>query len=113
MERFEVLELACDPPGWHAEIDGWRDTYGDVVVEFATNVRARMAPACDRLRVAVLEGDAAHDGDPVLARHVGHFITKETDARKIDAAVAGVVAFERAAWHRANVREVEPMVAWA
>jgi len=82
-----------------------------------------MAPACDRLRVAVLEGDAAHDGDPVLARHVGHcitkqtaagpIITKETDARKIDAAVAGVVAFERAAWHRANVREVEPMVAWA
>jgi len=123
MERFEVLELACDPPGWHAEIDGWRDTYGDVVVEFATNVRSRMAPAVDRLRVAVLEGDATHDGDPVLARHVGHcitkptaagpIITKETDARKIDAAVAAVVAFERAAWHRANVREVEPMVAWA
>jgi phage terminase large subunit-like protein len=122
MERFEVLELACDPPGWHAEIDGWRDAYGDVVVEFATNVRARMAPACDRLRVAVLEGDASHDGNPVLARHIGHcitkltaagpIITKETDARKIDAAVAAVVAFERAAWHRANVRDVEPMVAW-
>jgi hypothetical protein len=23
MERFDVLELAADPPGWNAELDGW------------------------------------------------------------------------------------------
>jgi hypothetical protein len=28
MERFEVLELACDPPGWHSELDSWREAYG-------------------------------------------------------------------------------------
>ncbi len=111
MERFDVLELACDPPGWHAEIDGWRESYGDVVVDFPTNERRRMAAACDRFRIGVLEGDLTHDGHAGLARHVGHAVTKETpygpiitkDApdspRKIDAAVAAVVAYDRAAWH--------------
>ena len=59
--------------------------------------------------MAVLKGDLRHDGDPVLARHVGHCVAKETpygtivgkehpdSPRKIDAAVAAVVAFERAA----------------
>ena len=78
MERFDVLELACDPPGWHAEIEGWRESYGNVVVDFPTTERRRMAAACDRFRVAVLEGDLQHDGDPVLARHVGHCVAKET-----------------------------------
>ena len=44
MERFDVLELACDPPGWHAEIEGWRERYGNVVVDFPTAERRRMAP---------------------------------------------------------------------
>jgi hypothetical protein len=103
--------LACDPPGWHAEIEGWREQYGNVVLDFPTSERRRMAAACDRFRVAVIEGDLTHDGDPALARHVGHTIAKETpyetiigkehpdSPRKIDAAVASVVAFERAAWH--------------
>jgi phage terminase large subunit-like protein len=121
MERFDVVELACDPPGWHAEIDGWQETYGNVV-EFPTNERKRMAAACDRLRAAALEGDATHDGDALLARHVGHCVARpspygmlvgkdHTDSpRKIDAAVAAIVAFERAAWHSANV--VAPWVGW-
>lgn len=126
MSRFEVLELACDPPGWHSEIEGWRERYGEVVVDYATNVRPRMGAACDRFRVGVLEGDLSHDGDQVLARHVGHCVARETpygvligkdhpdSPRKIDAAVAAVVAFDRAAWHRANWQPaVEPIVMWA
>jgi phage terminase large subunit-like protein len=111
MERYQVLELACDPPGWGSEIEQWRETYGGVVVDFPTNVRQRMSPACDRFRVAVLEGELFHDGDPALARHVGHVVAKESpygtligkehpdSPRKIDAAVAAVVAYERACWH--------------
>lgn len=118
MERFDVLELACDPPGWHAEIEGWREQYESVVVDFPTNERRRMAAACDRFRVAVLEGDLSHDGDPVRARHVGHAVARETpygtiigkehpdSPRKIDAVVAAVVAFERAAWHASRPAEV-------
>jgi phage terminase large subunit-like protein len=116
MESYKVLELACDPPGWHREIEQWDQTYGSVVVLFETNQPRRMAPACDRFRSAVLEGGLTHDGDPALARHVancviresssGTVITKPDPTRKIDAAVAAVVAFERAAWHAEGGRIV-------
>jgi hypothetical protein len=100
MERFQVLELACDPPGWVAELDHWRETYGDVVVDFPTNERRRMAPACDRLRTAVLDGDAPDS------------------PRTIDAAVAAVIAHDRACWHAANGPSIDPevlveLVRWA
>jgi hypothetical protein len=78
MERYDVAELACDPPGWHAELDGWQVAYGDVVVEYPTNQRARMAPACDRFCTGVHEGGPTHSGDPVLSRHVGHCVARET-----------------------------------
>jgi phage terminase large subunit-like protein len=73
-----------------------------------------MAAACDRFRVAVLEGDLTHDGSAVLARHVGHTVAMDTpygqiitkdgndSPRKIDAAVAAVVAHEHAMWQAAN-----------
>lgn len=117
MERFDVAELACDPPGWHAEMDAWQERYGDVVVEFPTNQRPRMAPACDRFRTGILEGGLTHSGDHRLVRHVAHCVAKETpqgtvivkDAqdspRKIDAAVAAVVAYERASWHATRAPE--------
>jgi phage terminase large subunit-like protein len=118
MKKFDVRELACDPPGWHAEIEGWREQYGSVVVDFPTSERRRMAAACDRFRVAALEGDLTHDGDPALARHCvanetpfGTIVGKEhpDSPRKIDAAVAAVVAFERAAWHQSRTSDL-PLV---
>ena len=78
-----------------------------------------MAPACDRFYGAVVAGTMTHDGDPRLTRHVlnararetrhGRVITKDhrDSPRRIDAAVAAVVAFERA-----QVEEAPPMV-WA
>lgn len=121
METWDVVELAPDPPGWSDEIEGWEATYGDVVVEFPTNQAARMAPACTRFYAAVAGGDEdeaamplTHDGDPRLARHLrnavtkrkpgGDVITKESldSPRKIDIAIAAVVAFDRACWHALN-----------
>jgi phage terminase large subunit-like protein len=111
MDRFRVLELAADPPGWAAELDTWREMYGDVVVEFPTNQRTRMAPACDRFRSGVLEGGLSHDGNLTLAVHVGNCVAKDTPGgtvvvkafvdspKRIDCAVAAIVAFDRAAWH--------------
>jgi phage terminase large subunit-like protein len=73
----------------------------------------------------VLEGDLHHDGDLVLARHVGNAVAKVTpygtvvtkahpdSPRRIDAAVACVIGFERASWHRANpVQELTPLFAF-
>ncbi|MGB2953530.1 MAG: hypothetical protein WBB74_09100 [Gaiellaceae bacterium] len=65
----------------------------------------------------------SHDGSPLLARHVGYCVTKTTpygttitkahpdSPRKIDAAVAAVVAYERASWHTANDSDI-PLVSF-
>jgi hypothetical protein len=62
MERYELIELAANPPGWGAELDSWQESCGEVVVEFPTSARSRMAPACDRFRTDVLEA-----GQPTTA----------------------------------------------
>lgn len=125
MGRWKVLELACDPPGWHREIDEWADRYPDVLtVEFATNRRAFMAAACSRFYTAATTGGLTHDGDPRLARHLANARLRETpdgayivkdgrnSPRKIDLAVAAIVAFERAQFH-ATQRSPEMFVAFA
>jgi phage terminase large subunit-like protein len=84
------------------------DELGIPVTKFHTNQASRMVPACQEFFDAVTEGRLTHDGDPVLARHLdnaviksdrfGRRITKESgnSPRKIDAAVAAVVAHSRA-----------------
>jgi phage terminase large subunit-like protein len=124
MERYDVCELACDPFGWHAELARWADAYGQVVVEFPTNQRGRMGVAVSRFTSAVMTGGLAHDGDPRLARHIGHVVARETaegvllgkdskaSPRRIDAAIAGVIAHERAYWHATNSSSLEPLFVW-
>jgi hypothetical protein len=60
----------------------------------------------------------------VLARHVGHCVAKPTpygpiatkdhpdSPRKIDAAVAAFVAYDRAMWHAANTPKREALIAF-
>lgn len=122
MAKWDVVELAPDPPGWHDEIEQWEGTYGDVVVEFPTNQTSRMVDACSRFYAGVAGGDEdsaalplTHDGNPVIARHLrnavpkkargGDVITKESadSPRKIDCAIGAVVAYDRACWHANNV----------
>ena len=111
-DRYQVLELACDPWGWRTEIEGWANRHGERrVVEWNTAHGQRMAPATDRLYQAVVGREVTHDGDSRLSAHIAHCVAKSTpmgdlvskdkrgSPRKIDAAVAAIVAFDRAAWH--------------
>ena len=110
--RYDVIELACDPLGWRSEIESWAKRHGQRrVVEWNTGAAQRMAPATDRLYQAVATGAVTHDGDTRLAAHIGNCVAKATplgdlvskdkkgSPRKIDAAVAAIVAFDRAAWY--------------
>lgn len=114
-ETYDVVEFAVDPPGWYAELDHWKELYGEErVLPFDTNQAKRFAPACERFQTGVRERRVRHGGHPILAQHVGKAQIKPTsygDAiakdhpdspRKIDAAVACVIAYERAMWHLAN-----------
>jgi len=119
--RWDVAELACDPWGWRSEIETWAARHGPVV-EWPTNVVGRMAPATDRVYQLVTSGRLTHDGNPRLAVHVANAVAKSTplgdvvtkdkrgSARKIDAAVAMILAVDRAAYHAGQVKRRRRMV---
>ena len=111
-EKYQVLELAADPWGWRSEIESWAERHGEKkVVEWNTAFARRMAPATDRLYQAVIDQQVTYDGDSRLSAHFSHTVAKSTalgdlvskdkknSPRKIDAAVASIVAFDRAAFH--------------
>lgn len=112
-ERWDVRELAADPWGWRSELEEWEKAHKRVV-EWNTAHAGRMAPATDRLYTAVMSGTVTHDGDQDLSVHMANCVPKSTalgdlvhkdkrnSTRKIDAAVAAIVAHDRAAWHIAN-----------
>ncbi len=125
-DRYEVVELAADPWGWRSEIESWAARHGEKrVLEFNTAAAQRMAPATDRLFQLVTSRQVTHDGDNRLAAHVAHCVAKSTtlgdlvvkdkrnSPRKIDAAVAAIVAVDRAAWHAARSRPARNrVIAW-
>lgn len=111
-QKYNVAELACDPWGWRSEIEAWAQRHGENrVLEWNTAAAQRMAPATDRLYQAVMTKQVSHDGDEQLSSHIAHCVAKRTpmgdlvskdkrgSPRKIDAAVAAIVAYDRAAWH--------------
>lgn len=104
--RWQVREIVCDPFRWARTYQAL-EAEGLPVVEFPQSP-ARMVPATQRLYEAVLNREMTQSGDLDLARHVGNVIVK-TDSRgsrldkpkgggrKIDLAIAAVMAFDRAA----------------
>ena len=124
-DRFDVVELAADPWGWRSEIESWEARHGEArVLEWPTNVAGRMGPATDRMYQAVMAGTLTHDGDSRLAAHIGHCVARATphgdlivkdrksSPRKIDAAGAALVAFDRAAYYAARSRPRSRVLSW-
>jgi phage terminase large subunit-like protein len=104
--RWKVREIACDPARWARTVETL-ELEGLPVVEYPQSPE-RMVPATQRFYEAVLNRTVSHSGDPRLARHVsncvlkvnprGAQLSKETkfSPRKIDLAVASVMALDRA-----------------
>jgi phage terminase large subunit-like protein len=105
--RWRVLEVAADPYRWQRSLEVL-DGDGVPVHEFFQNA-ARMGPATARFYSLVVDGELTHDGDAALARHVANAVLREDSrgarlskehkdsTRRIDAAVAAVMAVHRAA----------------
>ena len=118
-KRYNVVELAADPWGWQSEIQNWAKRHGDRrVIEWNTAHAARMAPATDRMYQLILENGLENDGDARMAAHFNNAVAKNTNlgdliskdkkgsAHKIDSAVAGIVAVDRAAFHTLKPKKV-------
>lgn len=108
-DRFDVVELVADPWGWRTELEAWAEKHGKGrVIQWNTAAASRMAPATDRMYQAVVTGQVTHDGDKRLEAHFAHAVAKSTpmgdlvskakksSPLKIDAAVAAIVALDRA-----------------
>lgn len=105
--RWSVREIVCDPYRWARSMEVLEGE-GLPVVEFPQSP-ARMTPASQRFYEAVVNQTLTHSGNPLLARHIGNAvlkvdsrgsrITKEHrhSVRKIDAAIAAVIALDRTA----------------
>lgn len=111
-----VREVACDPFRWQRSMEVLQEK-GVPIVEFPSTSARRMVPATQKVMDAVLDGKLVHDGNGLLARHVGNAVTKvdnlgsrivkdqRNSPRKIDAAVAMTIAVDRALTGR-----IEPVV---
>jgi len=105
--RWRVLEIAADPFRWARSLQ-LLDGEGLPVLEYPQSP-SRMQPATARFYEAVVNGALTHSGDSRLARHVGNAVLREDargarlakerrdSPRRIDAAVAAVMAHDRAA----------------
>lgn len=110
----KVLRLYADPPYWSEELATWQGRHGDkVVIGWPTYRNRPMGYACRSFAQAISDRTLTHDGDERLARAIGNAnrkplverddkgaalwtIQKETpdSPRKVDAAVAAVLAWE-------------------
>jgi phage terminase large subunit-like protein len=105
-QKHNVKEIACDPFRWQRSMEVL-EGYGLPVVAFPQSPQ-RMIKACAGFFDAVAEKRLIHDGNPLLARHLSNTAVKLTPAgphikkenpnspRKIDAAVAAILAVDRA-----------------
>lgn len=110
----QVVRMYADPPYWKEELASWQGQHGDkVVIRFETYRNRPMGFAVRAFAQAISDRTLSHDGDAVLANHIGNanrkplnerddkgaplwVIQKETpdSASKVDAAVAAVLAWE-------------------
>src|SRR6516165_10821698 len=104
--RYSVAEIICDPYGYRRTFQILEDE-GLPVVDFPQTSQ-RMTPATQKFFELVANRTLTHYGDPRLARHIdnavlkvdsrGQRIAKEhkISSRKIDLAIAAVMAVDRA-----------------
>ncbi|QBI97693.1 terminase large subunit, nuclease domain [Gordonia phage Dogfish] len=108
--KWRVARMYCDPQGWYSEIGGWSTKYGEKrVVEWPTNRDKAMFEAIKRMETDLRTRETTHDGCPITTLHVAnarkvarnqqrYALGKPVGEyhRKIDAAVASVLACEAA-----------------
>jgi len=107
--KYRLRKFYCDPRDWRTEIGEWALLADeDVVHEWATWRIDQMFLALKRARNDLLSGRTKHDGDPMTADHISnarkvakpqdkYLLGKPDPHRKIDLAMADVLAHEAAA----------------
>lgn len=118
---FDVQCMYGDPPYWNREFQEWDQKYPDRVVEFPWASPAKAGPACSAFFAAAMDGRLSHDGDIRMGRHVANAVNRPTphgvviekwnkdSPRRIDLAVAAVMAYHGLA---TGLARVKPVTVW-
>lgn len=115
-DRWNVVGFYADPSGWSEHVARWEAAFGHrlrirasqtaPIAAWPRGKDSRVVEYVERLRQAVVAGEAHHDHSPALTRHVlnarrrqtrsGYLLYKEfpDSHRKIDAAYAAVLAWK-------------------
>jgi len=116
---YKVREVACDPFRWQRSMQVLEEA-GVPIVEWPSTSAMRMVPACSKFYDSVAEQKLTHDNNPLLTRHLANAVVKidrlgprivkehRSSPRKIDAAVASIIAFDRATVSRQEPEQVLP-----
>lgn len=106
-KKYRVREVVCDPYRWARSMQ-ILSREGIPIVEYPQSPE-RMVPATQRFYEAVLNDGVVQTGNKTLAKHIGNCVLKvdqrgsrivkaqKTSSAKIDAAIAAVMAYDRAA----------------
>jgi phage terminase large subunit-like protein len=90
------------------------------IVEWPSTSAARMVPACAKFYDAVTSEKLTHDNNGLLTRHISNSVVKtdrlgprivkehRSSPRKIDGAVASIIAFDRATVSRHETPDEVP-----
>ena len=117
--RMNVKEIACDPFRWQRTMQVLQDA-GLTIVEWPSTSASRMIPACSKFYDAVVSEKLTNDGNPLLTRHISNAVVKvdrlgprivkehRGSPRKIDGAVASIIAFDRATVSRSESEVLVP-----
>jgi hypothetical protein len=115
--KYRVVAFYADPAKWETNVAQWEATYGgrlkvkssrtNPIEWWMTGGRSSaIVQALEQFQSAVIDKDLSHDGSAALTRHIlnarrrptrsGIQISKEhpDSARKIDGAVAAVLAWQ-------------------
>lgn len=113
-ERWNVWRMYADPPYWETVISQWAGRFGEKrVVAWYTNRYRAMSFALRAFATAITAGELKHTDDQRLTRHLGNAVRRNLkivddqghplwiiqkqradSPQKIDAAMAGVLAWE-------------------
>lgn len=120
-DEFQVWRMYCDPPWWESTIASWAGKHKGsdrkpAVVNWWTNRWRPIGYACQAFATSIRAGELHHqvdgeDRDDVLTRHVCNAVKRQVNARdeagkplwtiskpapgrKIDAAMAAILAWE-------------------
>ena len=121
-DRYNVVELAADPWRFEQSLAQLDEEFPDRVVQFNTGSAQRMTQATVAMFEAIVDGHLSHNGDPALVRHFSNAILREdhrgsrisktnkSSTRKLDLAVASLIAHHRAAVWREVEAPAEPQL---